>query len=115
LINDPLITYLETELATTLGGKPIFELYSQKGKSSKTTPFQSKLNITLLVPEDWEVVKDNYSGHKKIGSFRIKHRYFRLNDIHIIKNKTSAQIQTYVNSIKQELELLTEQILKSAH
>ena len=58
----------------------------------------------MTIPDDWEVTRDNYSHVKCIGSFCLRHKYYKLNELQIIKNKALSQIQSYVDSVKHDLE-----------
>ena len=104
LISDPLVTFLDNAVVTSLGSKTIFELYAETSNSKQLSRFKSKIDIILSIPDDWEVTRDNYSHLKRIGSFCLRHKYYKLNELQIIKNKTLSQIQSYVDSIKQDLE-----------
>ena len=103
LKNDPLIISLEEEYPTLMGGKSIFESWINTNPIKRVTRYKTKLNISLLIPATWEIIKDVKYSRKYRSSFHMRHGWHKLSEFKIFKKKSVTNMQTYIDAVKKNL------------
>jgi hypothetical protein len=103
LKNDPLIISLEEEYPTLMGGKSIFESWIKTNPINRLTRYKTKLNISLLIPATWQIVKDIKYSKKYRSSFHMRHGWHKLSEFKIFKKKSVTNMHTYIDAIKKNL------------